>query len=137
MEYNITYRKKDKGWQYIITAKENGKWKYKASKQGFSTKALAKVAAEEHLDKLKEKEEVQLETLPEHKGITFQQLAEIYKKHKKIHHAVNTGRAFDNAILHFVSLNDMAVDSISSLNIQGGVGFVNHKAIPNYYKDVF
>ena len=27
MEYNITYRQKDKDWQYIISYKVNGKWK--------------------------------------------------------------------------------------------------------------
>ena len=35
MEYNITSRQKDKGWQYIISYKDkNGKWRQK-SKQGF------------------------------------------------------------------------------------------------------
>lgn len=33
MEYNITYRQKDKGWQYIISMKENGKWRQVKSKQ--------------------------------------------------------------------------------------------------------
>ncbi|HZK57532.1 MAG TPA: Arm DNA-binding domain-containing protein, partial [Clostridia bacterium] len=43
MNYNVTYRQKDGGWQYIISFKENGKWKQR-SKQGFRTKALAKRA---------------------------------------------------------------------------------------------
>ena len=30
MDYNITYRQKDKGWQYIISYKVNGKWKQKS-----------------------------------------------------------------------------------------------------------
>ncbi|WML35385.1 Arm DNA-binding domain-containing protein [Clostridium sp. OS1-26] len=37
MDYNITWRKKDKGWQCIISYKDStGKWKQK-SKQGFKT----------------------------------------------------------------------------------------------------
>jgi hypothetical protein len=31
MQYNITYREKDGGWQYIISYKDsNGKWKQNA-----------------------------------------------------------------------------------------------------------
>ncbi|MDU7714688.1 MAG: Arm DNA-binding domain-containing protein, partial [Clostridium butyricum] len=42
MEYNVTYRQKDKGWQFIISYKDyNGKWRQK-SKQGFKTKKEAK-----------------------------------------------------------------------------------------------
>lgn len=52
MEYNITYRQKDKGWQFIISYKEHGKWKQK-SKQGFSTKKEAKPFAEKALKELK------------------------------------------------------------------------------------
>lgn len=38
MQYNITYREKDKEIQFIISYKDNyGKWKQK-SKQGFKTK---------------------------------------------------------------------------------------------------
>lgn len=40
LEYNITYRQKDKGWQFIISYKLDNKWKQK-SKQGFRTKSDA------------------------------------------------------------------------------------------------
>ena len=42
LNYNITFREKDKGWQCIVSYKEkSGKWKQK-SKQGFKTKKEAK-----------------------------------------------------------------------------------------------
>lgn len=30
LQYNITYRQKDKGWQYIISYKVDSKWRQKA-----------------------------------------------------------------------------------------------------------
>ena len=42
LNYNLTFREKDKGWQCIVSYKEkSGKWKQK-SKQGFKTKREAK-----------------------------------------------------------------------------------------------
>lgn len=33
MDYNVTWRKKDKGWQFIISYKDSiGKWKQKVNK---------------------------------------------------------------------------------------------------------
>lgn len=121
MEYNITYRKKDKGWQYIINVKTNGRWKYAGSKQGFSTRGLAKAAADEHVERLKEKAEIQEETSPEYKDITFKQLVEIYKKHKSLHQTMNTVRSFEGAILHFKSLDDKTVINITPLDVQSCV----------------
>ena len=57
MEHNITYRQKDKGWQFIISYKDgSNKWKQK-SKQGFKTKKEAKPIAEEMLAELERSEE--------------------------------------------------------------------------------
>ena len=37
LNYNLTFREKDKGWQCIVSYKDKlGKWKQK-SKQGFKT----------------------------------------------------------------------------------------------------
>ena len=118
MDCNITYRKKDKGWQYIITVKKGGKWKYAGSKQGFSTKALAKAAADAHVEELKEKEAIQQEALPEYKDLTLRELSEIYKKHKALHRAYNTVKSFSYAVSHFGTLDDKAVRDITSLDIQ-------------------
>lgn len=118
MEYNITYRKKDKGWQYIINVKKDRKWKYAGSKQGFKTKSLAVPVAEKHLERLKEKAAVQAEALPEHKNLTFEQLADIYKKHKTLHQSINTVKGFESAYTHFTILNEKELISITSLDIQ-------------------
>lgn len=120
MEYNITYRKKDKGWQYIISVKENKGWKYAGSKQGFPTKALAKIAADEHVEKMKN-ECKELKPLPEHKGLTFQQLATAYKEHRLIHNSFNTITHLEAAINYFTGLNDKQVKNITTLDIQLGV----------------
>ena len=46
MDFNISYRKKDKGIQCIISYKENGKWKQK-SKQGFEDSRKGKNEAKQ------------------------------------------------------------------------------------------
>lgn len=53
MEYNFTIREKDKGYQIIVSYKDNfGKWRQK-SKQGFPTKGAAKKAGDELLQQVK------------------------------------------------------------------------------------
>ena len=118
MEYNITYRKKDKGWQYIVTAKEGNEWKYKGSKQGFATKATAKIAADARVEELKEKEEIQDEALPEYKGLTFESLAVAYKKHRTIYQEANTVIHLESALNYFTVLDKIPVEDITSLDIQ-------------------
>lgn len=136
MEYNITYRRKDKGWQYIINVKKDGKWKYAGSKQGFSTKALAKVAAETRVDDLKDKQETEIKTNPEYKGITFGEFSEIHLEHKSIY----CGRGHINNIKlvlkYFKAINDIPVIDVDTLNIQqcvdGMVGKIEPATIKTY-----
>lgn len=52
MQYNVTFRQKDKGWQVIVSYKHAGKWKQR-SKQGFSSKRDAKQAADVIIEGLK------------------------------------------------------------------------------------
>ena len=53
MQYNITLREKDKGWQVIVSYKDrHGKWRQR-SKQGFTAKRDAKAAADEIVESLK------------------------------------------------------------------------------------
>ena len=52
MQCNITIRKKDKGYQCIVSYKEGMKWRQK-SKQGFETQKAAKLHAQEIIDNLK------------------------------------------------------------------------------------
>ena len=55
MQYSICYRKKNGGWQYLISYKTRGidRWRQKA-KQGFRLKRDAKRAASEALEDLKD-----------------------------------------------------------------------------------
>ena len=117
MEYNITYRKKDGGWQYIISFKENGKWRQR-SKQGFRTRGLAKVAADKRLDKLKEDFESEKAVAEEYLGITFAEFKEIFIKNKEIHRENNTVTSYKNTLNHFESLDTMEMKEIRYVDIQ-------------------
>lgn len=115
MDYNITYRKKDKGWQYIISRKdEHGKWKQVKSKQGFETKSSAKPAAEEYLKELKSKENLNQEL----QGITFKEFTDMYLEHIKLHMQNNTVKLYGSALNYFTELNNMQVDKITTIHIQ-------------------
>lgn len=119
MEYNITYREKDKGWQYIITVKENGKWKYKASKQGFRTRGLAKVAADKRLDELKEKSKVKL--TEGHENITLAQFEDMFLSDLKLHREENTIINYSIVFKKFNELNEMKIEDIKFAHIQKSV----------------
>lgn len=116
MQYNITYRQKDKGWQYIISVKdESGKWKQK-SKQGFKTKRAAQKAADERLGEIKKEIMSQINT--SYKNITFKQFADIYLEHEKLYKDPNTVRHYKFAIQKFKKLYNMELNEIETLHIQ-------------------
>lgn len=117
MEYNITYRQKDKGWQYIISIKEDGRWKQR-SKQGFRTKALAKKAADDRLDKMKEDFKSDETVKSEFIGITFGEFKEIYLDHVKLYKTYRTFLSVVTALNRYSSLNEMQIDKITSLDMQ-------------------
>ena len=52
MQCNITVRKKDKGYQCIVSYKDGNRWRQK-SKQGFETQKAAKIHAQTIIDELK------------------------------------------------------------------------------------
>ncbi|KXL54405.1 transposase from transposon Tn916 [Anaerotignum neopropionicum] len=117
MDYNITYREKDKGWQYIISYKVDGKWKQK-SKQGFSLKKDAKTAAEKHLDVLKKEVEMTANVEPQYKGITFGKFAEDLIKHEKLHMTANTIKSKKTAVKKFDDIKDIELAELKNMNIQ-------------------
>lgn len=117
MEYNITYRQKDKGWQYIISFKQDGKWKQK-SKQGFKTKALAKKAADDRLDKMKEEFELESLINEEYSDITFLEFKKIYLRDKEIHRENNTIINYTTALNNFEKIENMKMKDIHFINIQ-------------------
>lgn len=116
MDYNITYRQKDKGWQFIISYKDNnGKWKQK-SKQGFKTKKDAKPVADKMLDEIRDK--MALNTPVEFENLTFKEFADMFLKNAKASLEQNTVNGYKTTILKFESLNDMDIAKITPIHIQ-------------------
>lgn len=118
MQYNITYRTKDKGWQYIISYKDiDGKWKQK-SKQGFRSKKEAKPAAEKMLEELKKKLDLKADLNAEHEGISFKDFTSIFIEHERLYKEENTIIAYLTAFKNFSSLNELELNKIKSIHIQ-------------------
>lgn len=116
MDYNITYRQKDKGWQFIISYKdENGKWKQK-SKQGFKSKKDAKPMADKMLEELKNN--VNLKTPTDLINISFKEFTDMHLKHLKLHIEPNTLKSYICAIHAFSSLYTLPMNEINSMHIQ-------------------
>ena len=117
MDYNITYRQKDKGWQFIISYKINGKWKQK-SKQGFKTKKEAKPYAEKVLKELKLqlKNDVNLSEITN--SLTFKSLHDNFIEHMKLYKEPNTIKGYKNAYSSFRSLDNYKVNDIKNIDIQ-------------------
>lgn len=118
MDYNITYRQKDKGIQVIISYKDDlGKWKQK-SKQGFPNtregKKKAKYWADESIQELKSSISLDY-TL---KNITFKEFGDIYLDYLRLRREPKTVNAYKIAINKFEKLNNIPINKISKLNIQ-------------------
>lgn len=115
LQYNITYRNKDKGWQYIISYKLNRKWKQK-SKQGFSTKAKAKIAANIALDQLKEEFKNNGSIVED--NISFVELKELYYNEKKYYLAASSVKNMEMALKAFDFLSAYNIKDITKDDIQ-------------------
>ncbi|WP_195510165.1 site-specific integrase [Clostridium tyrobutyricum] len=129
MQYNITYRKKDKGIQFIISYKDrNGKWRQK-SKQGFKKQSVAKLAADKVLDELKKNEKIQVELDPQYEELSFKDFAEIFLKHEELYKEGNTLLSYRVAFRVFRDLNDMKISKIKSIDIQKCVDALTKKGL--------
>lgn len=116
MQYNITYREKDKGIQFIISYKdETGKWKQK-SKQGFKKKSDAKKAADKMLDQLKEN--INFNPPSELKGITFGEFGKMYLEHMKLYREWKTTQSTQTVLNRFSDLDNLEITKITVLDIQ-------------------
>lgn len=116
MDYNISYRDKDKGIQVIISYKDhNGKWKQK-SKQGFKKKSDAKKAANEMLDKLKEDSKIILSK--DHQGITFKEFADMFLESEKLYKEPNTIDAYGYAIIYFKDIYDIELCNVTYFHLK-------------------
>lgn len=128
MDYNITYRQKDKGWQFIISYKEDGKWKQK-SKQGFKTKKEAKPIAEQMLKEIKKAYENNINNDKLDSSLTFNSLHENYIHHVKLYKEYNTIKGYKNAHSAFKSLDNFKVNNIKNIDIQRCVDMLIKKGL--------
>lgn len=117
MDYNITYRQKDKGWQYIISYKVNGKWKQK-SKQGFKTKKDAKPVAEKALRELEVQLKNNVNPIEVNSSLTFKLLHDNFIHHMNLYKEPNTIKGYRNAYSAFKALDDYKVSNIKNIDIQ-------------------
>lgn len=123
MDYNITYREKDKGLQVIVSYKDKlGKWKQK-SKQGFSNtregKKKAKLEADKILQKLKE--DYKNFSYNEFTDITLGEFIELYLKHLSLSLEANTILTYTTSLKHFRSIFDKKMIEIKFIDIQSCV----------------
>jgi integrase len=120
VEYNITYRKKDGGWQYIISYKEDGKWKQRA-KQGFGTRGLAKAAADKRIEKMRKDLKNKQKLNKEYEGITYIEFFNMMIEHEKLYKEQNTIIRYKSANTHFDDIYKLPMDKITVIHIQGCV----------------
>jgi integrase len=114
LEHNITYRQKDKGWQIIVSYKDNfGNWKQK-SKQGFKNKKDAKSYADNIVNKLKQN--FNLDT--DYADLTFKEFVDIYLEYVKIHMEYNTYDLYKYSLNKFTDFNNLKMIDITPLQIQ-------------------
>lgn len=118
MQYNITYREKDKGIQFIISYKDSGgKWRQK-SKQGFKGKAVAKIAADKLLDELKKTVALQSKLNANYENITFKDYTLDFIEHQKLYKEPNTIDHYNSTFTKFEALNNLKVIDIKAPDIQ-------------------
>ena len=119
LQHNITYRKKDKGWQFIISYKTEkiGTWKQK-SKQGFMSKLEAKKASDKALEVLKDTLLKENKLDKDFSNITFKELSSIYLERIKLYKAIETVLNYEKSYRAFKNLNDKYISRITKNDIQ-------------------
>lgn len=116
MEYKISYRQKNKGWQYILAYKQERKWK-QTCKQGFKTKSEAKIAADKRLEEMKEL----MKNNIINSDLTFEELLLLYIKNKKNYISESSIENMKYACKSFNQLYPLEVKEIKKSDIQEGV----------------
>lgn len=119
LDFNITYRLKDRGIQAIISYKVDKKWKQK-SKQGFPNtrdgKKKAKAWADSELQKIKE---TRLNNLnANYENITFADFKDIFIKQLELYKSIGSLKTYRSAFKAFDKLNDLQLKEINNLHIQ-------------------
>lgn len=115
MDYNITWRKKDKGWQVIISYKINGKWKQK-SKQGFKSQKEGKPYADKMIKELEATVKNNINVSDGKK--TFKEITDMYIDHITLYKEYYTVKSYKNCFSKFKLLNDKKIKDIQKYDIQ-------------------
>lgn len=127
MDYNVTYRKKDKGIQCIISYKDNdGIWRQK-SKQGFKTQKESKP----WIDSMVEELEKTIKVADEFRGMTFGEFKEMFLRDKNRESAHNTMLGTETALSKFKSLNDVPISDVGYIHIKPCVDDLIDKGMKN------
>lgn len=113
MQCNITIRKKDKGYQCIVSYKDGNRWRQK-SKQGFETQKAAKIHAQTIIDKLKKTITATDDSL---RDITLIDFFNIYIKENKPR-AFNTYRAYVRTFDVFKSIHNEKLANITPYQVK-------------------
>lgn len=118
LEYNVTYRQKDKGIQVIVSYKDNtGKWKQK-SKQGFENNRIGKNKAKEWADNII-LELKQLGTISrEYTDITFKEFYDLFISDRTTTLRASTLKGYNDSIQHFETLYNFKLKDINTMDIQ-------------------
>ena len=120
MKTTTTYRKKDNGWQIIVSYKDGRSWKQK-SKQGFATKGEAKEYEAKLIKQIKKPRPIDKNMA----NITLYDFCETYIKVKKLifttadnyRNAVKSLRIVSNKPMHMITYLDLQT-AFSGANIK-------------------
>ncbi|MBM7869342.1 integrase [Clostridium pascui] len=116
MDYNVTWRKKDKGWQCIISYKDStGKWKQK-SKQGFKTQKDGKPYIDKTVKELESTVKNNININDNEK--TFEEVTKMYLEHSILYKEYNTVESYKNTFSKFSNLNDEKIKDIKKYDVQ-------------------
>ncbi|MFL0194249.1 tyrosine-type recombinase/integrase [Clostridium sp. WILCCON 0269] len=118
MDYNVTYRKKDKGVQFIISYKDaNGKWKQK-SRQGFKTQKEAKPIINKIIQQLEKDLDLQSKLNSKLQGITLKEYHKAFVEHQKLYKEHNTIEHYKATFNAFSELDNYEMIKIKNYDIQ-------------------
>lgn len=113
MQFNITIRKKDKGYQCIVSYKDGNRWRQK-SKQGFETQKAAKIHAQTIIDKLKKTITATDDSL---RNITLIDFFNIYIR-ENAPKTFNTLRTYRNTFDFFKPLHNEKITNITPYHVK-------------------
>lgn len=115
MDYSTRIRIKDKGYQFIITYKDEGRWKTK-SQQGFKKSSDAKLEMKRMIGELEKMTSNRIN--PDASKTTFKAFTDMYIKDMELHREPNTVRAYKTVINKCESIYVIPMINITNIDIQ-------------------